>query len=84
MCSASKGKPYQTYTFKIGEKLLNGQETLTLTPSYLDNGKELSCMVTNGYTQVKKKNLTAAVRLSVECELNFYHPRQFFLIFPFV
>ena len=85
-CSASKGKPYQTYTWKIGEKPLNGQETLIFTPSYLDNGKELSCMVTNDYTQVKKKNLTASVTLSVECEYNrntliiildFYHPRHF-------
>ena len=67
-CSASKGKPDHIYKWKIGEKPLNGQETLTFTPSYLDNGKNLSCMVTNNYTQVKRKSLTANLTIYVECK----------------
>ena len=67
-CSASKGKPDHTYKWKIGEKPLNGQETLTFTPNYLDNRKQLSCMVVNDYTQVKRKSITANLTLYVECE----------------
>ena len=67
-CSASEGKPDHTYKWKIGEKPLNGQETLTFTPSYSDNGKELSCLVINHYTEYKKKSLTATITLNVECE----------------
>ena len=66
-CHADRGNPDHSYRWRLGDEDRGQTSTVTIKPSYVDNGKELVCEAVNDYTRTKGETVRRVRRLNVEC-----------------
>ena len=66
-CRAERGNPDHSYSWRLGDDDRGQSSTVTIKPSYRDNGNELACEAMNDYTRKKGVAVRSTMRLNVEC-----------------
>ena len=67
ICHADRGNPDHSYRWRLGNDDRGQTSTVTIKPSYVDNGKELVCEAVNDYARTRRESVRRATTLNVEC-----------------